>query len=180
MTDWKDAPGLVRLCLFGRTWTVFRHAEVPHGARAGMISDARAGSAGHLRPLLFRLISDPWNRRAIRPMLCQELNWQSIHAATPTQLIDRFEACLAGGRFFLVERPLRLRGGPAKKTAQTRLPEPETEEWVEQEPETVAEGPAEAYAMPYEAALAQAEALKQAAKSGVPFCEECERASAMR
>lgn len=177
MTDWKDAPGLVRLCLFGRAWTVFGQAEVPHGARAGLASDARrAGSAGLLRPLLFRLLSDPWNRRAIRPLLCLELNWQSIHAATPTQLINRFEACLAGGRLFLVERPLRLRGGPAKKTAQAPLPEPETEEWVELEPDVVPEAPAEAYAMPYEAALAQAEALKQAAESGVPFCEECERA----
>lgn len=171
MTDWKDAPGLVRLYLFGRAWTVFAHGDVPHEARAVMVSDAK-----HIRPLLFRLLSDPWNRRVIRPLLCLELNWQSIHAATTTQLIDRFEACLAGGRFFLVERPLKLRGGPAKKTAPAPLPEPEMEEWVELEPDEVPVAPIEAYAMPYELAVAQAETLKQAAESGVPFCEECERA----
>jgi hypothetical protein len=174
MTDWKDAPGLVRLQLLGRAWTVFAHGDVPKEARAGMVSGA--GHVGHLRPLLFRLLSDPWNRRAIRPLLCLELNWQSIHAATTTQLIDRFEACLAGRRFHLVEQPLRLKGGPAKKTAPAPLPEPEMEEWVELEPEEVPVAPVEAYAMPYELAVAQAETLKQAAESGVPFCEECERA----
>jgi hypothetical protein len=176
MTDWKDAPGLVRLQLLGRAWTVFAHGDVPKEAGAGYIG--HSGHSGHLRPLLFRLLSDPWNRRAIRPLLCLELNWQSIHAATTAQLIDRFEACLAGGRFHLVEQPLGLKGGPARKTAPAPLPEPEMEEWVEVEiePEEAAEAPVEAYAMPYELAVAQAETLKQAAGSGVPFCEECERA----
>lgn len=174
MIDWKDAPGLVRLQLLGRAWTVFAHDDVPKEARAGMRPDT--GLTGNLRPLLFRLLSDPWNRRAIRPLLCLELRWHSIHAATTAQLLDRFEACLTGGRFFLVERHQKMRGGPVTKTAQAPLPEPEMEEWVELEPEAVPEAPVEAYAMPYELAVAQAETLKQAAESGVPFCEECERA----
>ena len=128
-----------------------------------MLVDDTGAAASTLRNLAF----DPSNMKTMRRIYAELVDGNSARSRADTLVIAELMGLLTASRLFLFDR--------GRSIALTFEPVPEAdEEWEDSEalaaePEPPPPPPEPA---PSPAILAQADALRQAASTGSPFCEE--------
>ncbi|MCA9653507.1 MAG: hypothetical protein H6712_29010 [Myxococcales bacterium] len=145
-----------------RQLTVSTERAAPF-AGAVMVDDTGA-AASMLRNLSF----DPTNMTTLRRIYAELIDGHTARSRADTLVIAELMALLTASRLFLFDR--------SRSVVLTFEPVPPASEGEWEDSESLAAEPeappAAAEPAPSRAVLAQAAALKQAAHSGSPFCEE--------
>jgi len=131
-------------------------------AGALLMEDSTA-AASTLRNLSY----DPSNMKTLRQIHVEMVDSHNARSRADTLVLAELMGQLAARRLYMFEQGRTL-------NFTYDLPEPEEEIWEESEPldATPAPPPAAPEPAPSPVVLAQAEALREAAQTGAPFCEE--------